>query len=167
MGFSIIDVFYNPYDIWAWIGLAGDLVDLIPFISGVGEAADLLRIVNIGGDVIDAADDVYDVARTIDNAGEVVELHRPYIRKSTREAVEAVAAKTADGKYFLDANTGEIIFGKYDLGHVSGHEFWREKQIAMQKGWTQKQFNDYMNNPDFYRIELPHNNRSHRFELPR
>ena len=46
--------------------------------------------------------------------------------------------------------------GKYDLGHVTGHEFWREQKMAMEKGWSQKQFNDYMNNPDFYRIEDPH-----------
>ena len=48
-----------------------------------------------------------------------------------------------------------------------GGEFWREKQKAMEKGWTQKQFNDYMNNPDFYRIEDPHLNRSHKFEMPK
>ena len=39
--------------------------------------------------------------------------------------------------------------------------------MAMEKGWTQKQFNDYMNNPDFYRIEDPHWNRSHKFEMPK
>lgn len=47
----------------------------------------------------------------------------------------------------------------------TGHEFWREREMAMELGWTQRQFNDYMNNPAFYRIELPSNNRSHRFEL--
>ncbi len=36
--------------------------------------------------------------------------------------------------------------------------------MAMEKGWTQKQFNDYMNNPAFYRIEDPSLNRSRRFE---
>ena len=82
-----------------------------------------------------------------------------------KESITNTFLKTVSA--FANYGSGEIIFGKYDLGHVSGHEFWREKQLAMQKGWTQKQFNDYMNNPDFYRIELPHNNRSHRFEMPR
>ena len=59
------------------------------------------------------------------------------------------------------------IDGKYDLGHISGHEFWRERDEAMRKGWTQKQFNDYMNNPDFYRIEDPSSNRSHKYEKRR
>ena len=39
--------------------------------------------------------------------------------------------------------------------------------LAMSKGWTQKQFNDYMNNPDFYQIESPSSNRSHKFEMPK
>ena len=35
---SVIDVVKNPDDPWAWFGVIGDAVDLIPFISGVGEA---------------------------------------------------------------------------------------------------------------------------------
>ena len=35
--FSIVDVVSNPTDVTAWIGLAGDAIDLIPFVSGVGE----------------------------------------------------------------------------------------------------------------------------------
>ena len=151
-------------------GLVGDAVDLIPFVSGVGEVTDIIRVATKVDEVVDAVDDIHDTAKAIDRIGEGADaardLHRPYIRKSTREIVESKALKNADGK-FLDANTEIVIEGKYDLGHVTGHEFWREKQIAMQKGWTQKQFNDYMNNPDFYRIEDPHLNRSHKFEMPK
>ncbi len=93
-------------------------------------------------------------------------LHRSYIRKSTRAAVEAKADRLVDGS-FLDANTGTVIVGQYDLGHVYGHEYWRERNAAMADGWTQEQFNEYMNNPDFYQIEDPVFNRSHRFEMPK
>ena len=75
--------------------------------------------------------------------------------------------KTVNVVLDLDANTKMPINGKYDLGHVQGHEFWRERDAAMQRGWIQKQFNDYMNNPDFYQIEDPINNRSHRYEKRR
>ena len=34
---SIVDVCKNPDDAWAWVGLAADAVDLIPFVAGVGE----------------------------------------------------------------------------------------------------------------------------------
>ena len=41
---SIVEVVANPTDAWAWAGLAGDVVDLIPFVSDVGEATDLVRV---------------------------------------------------------------------------------------------------------------------------
>ena len=171
LGFSVAEVIASPADPLAWIGLIGDAVDLIPFVSGVGEA---VRVVKIADNIIDAADTVHDVSKAVDNVGDVVDtvsdstkaLHRPYIRKSTREAVESVAEKAPDGR-FLDFNTGLPIDGKYDLGHQYGHEFWRERDLAMRKGWSQKEFNDYMNDPSFYRIEDPRFNRSHRYEKKR
>ena len=65
LGFSIVEVVTNPCDIWAWIGLAGDLVDLIPFVTGVGETVDAIRICAKVNDAFDAADDVIDVAKFI------------------------------------------------------------------------------------------------------
>ena len=41
---SIVEVINDPSDTWAWVGLALDVVDLIPFVSGAGEAADALRV---------------------------------------------------------------------------------------------------------------------------
>ena len=38
----------------AWVGLAGDAVDLIPFVTGVGEVT---RAVNIGSEFVDTAYD--------------------------------------------------------------------------------------------------------------
>jgi hypothetical protein len=92
-----------------------------------------------------------------------VDLHRPYIRKSVRDEVEARAPKDEHGN-FVDPNTGESIIGKYDLGHVKDHEFRTEKANAEKEGLTQKQFNDRMNNPDLYQIEDPASNRSHKYE---
>ena len=42
--FSVADVFSNPTDIGTWLSLVGDAVDLIPFVTGVGEATRALRI---------------------------------------------------------------------------------------------------------------------------
>lgn len=93
-------------------------------------------------------------------------LHRPYIRKEVREEVENRAEKNEKGQ-FLDANTHEPIEGPYDFGHKAGHEYWREEELAEQDGLTQDEFNDRMNNPDYYQIEDPHENRSHAHEEPR
>ena len=45
LGASLIDVWNNPKDGWAWAGLGGDAVDLIPFVTGVGEGTKALGAV--------------------------------------------------------------------------------------------------------------------------
>ena len=176
---SVVDVCKNPSDPWAWAGLAGDVVDLVPFVTCVGETVKVAKTAN---KVVEAVDTVHDAAKTADNitdsaravtksanniadgASKSKSLHRPYIRKSTRMEVEAMAPKTPDGR-FIDIHSGKPIDGKYDLGHVYGKEYWRMRDWAMEQGMTQKQFNDYMNNPRFYQIEDPHLNRSHKYEM--
>jgi RHS repeat-associated protein len=93
------------------------------------------------------------------------DLHRPYIRQAVRDEVTARQPKDAAGNW-LDPNTMLPIQGKPDLGHKPGHEFWREKAQAELKCMSQAEFNDYMNNADFYQYEDMHNNRSHKFEAP-
>lgn len=92
-------------------------------------------------------------------------LNRPYIRASVRAEVERRAEKNEKGQ-FLDANTRQPIEGKYDLGHKAGHEHWREAEKAEAEGLTQEEFNERMNNPDYFQIEDPHENRSHAHEMP-
>ena len=62
LGASIVEVCVNPTDPWAWAGLAGDAIDLIPFVTGVGEVT---RAVKTTVDVVDKATDVVDTAKTI------------------------------------------------------------------------------------------------------
>ena len=62
LGASIVEVCVNPTDPWAWAGLAGDAIDLIPFVTGVGEVT---RAVKTTVKVVDKATDVVDTAKTI------------------------------------------------------------------------------------------------------
>jgi len=59
---SIVDVCSNPLDPWAWAGLAGDTLDLIPGVNGVGEGTKALSATAKGSkyidDVIDGGLDV-------------------------------------------------------------------------------------------------------------
>ncbi len=58
LSLSIVEVIGNPYDPWAWIGLAGDLADvLIPFIGGIGETTRALKAASQSIELIDAATD--------------------------------------------------------------------------------------------------------------
>ena len=58
LGMSIADVAANPRSIWAWAGLVGDAIDLIPFVTGVGEVTRAAK-------VIDGVDSVIDTGKTV------------------------------------------------------------------------------------------------------
>ena len=73
---SVAEVVANPADPWAWAGLVGDAIDLIPFVSGVGEVT---RAVKVTVKAVDKADDVIDAAKTLYRAADSSSL----IRKST------------------------------------------------------------------------------------
>ena len=63
LGASIVEVAVNPTDPWAWAGLVGDTIDLIPFVTGVGEVTKSVKVtINVtetSGDAIKSARAVY------------------------------------------------------------------------------------------------------------
>ncbi len=74
---SIVDVCCHPKDPWAWACLAGDTVDLIPFVTCVGEGVKGLRIAKMAGKADDIgdglkwfrkADDIADGAKALKRA---------------------------------------------------------------------------------------------------
>ena len=71
---SAVEVSANPADLGAWIGLVGDTVDLIPFVTGVGES---IRIFRATGKISDGAGDLIDTYRNLRkiNAGTGNEVH--------------------------------------------------------------------------------------------
>ena len=83
LGISVVEVVINPADPWAWAGLAGDALDLIPFVTGLGEGVKGMRVVAKGADLADDAlttvrfakaadftDDAIDTIKTLDKAGD-------------------------------------------------------------------------------------------------
>ena len=52
---GILDVVENPKDILSWVGLVGDIVDFIPFFTGVGES---IKLCKYGAKSIDTTKDV-------------------------------------------------------------------------------------------------------------
>ncbi|WP_158887969.1 eCIS core domain-containing protein [Amycolatopsis anabasis] len=97
---------------------------------------------------------------------ESLELKRPALRKSLKDAVKKAAKTNAKGEY-LDANTGEAIQGEPVYGHKYGREHRRLALEASEKGMTQEQFNDWVNDhPEWFQTETKANNESHRFEKP-
>ena len=74
LGASVVEVCINPTDPWAWAGLAGDAIDLIPFVTGVGEVTRAAKTVDKVSDTVQVAkavdftDDAADLARTLDRS---------------------------------------------------------------------------------------------------
>ena len=107
LGISIVDVINNPDDVWAWIGLAGDIVDLLPIVSGVGEVTDLLRVAN-------KADCVVDIVKTtnkVDNISDSVKVTTKIHGNSLKTTKETI------GYALRKIDTGEIMkFGETTRG---------------------------------------------------
>ncbi|MDD6212329.1 MAG: hypothetical protein PUB22_04200, partial [Clostridiales bacterium] len=72
LGASIVEVCVTPTDPWAWASLVGDAVDLIPFVTGVGEATravkTTIKVVDNTSDVVTSAKTIY---RTADAASDI------------------------------------------------------------------------------------------------
>ena len=83
LGVSVVEVVINPLDPWAWAGLGGDALDLIPFVTGLGEGVKGMRVVAKGADLADDAldairftkavdftDDAWDTIKSLDRVGD-------------------------------------------------------------------------------------------------
>ena len=74
LGASIVEVCINPSDPWAWAGLAGDAIDLIPFVTGVGEVTRAVKTIDKVTDTVqiakavDFTDDAADIVKTLDRS---------------------------------------------------------------------------------------------------
>jgi len=79
---SIVDVINDPTDVGNWLGLVGDAVDLIPFVTGVGEVT---RAVNFSRKALDAADDIHDAAKVAKKAPIVIGENMKRVRKYAKE----------------------------------------------------------------------------------
>ena len=81
---SIMEVAFNPADPFAWLGLAGDAVDLIPFVTGVGET---IRVLKTTSKVADGADDAIDAYHTLKriNKGNDLEVHHIVEKRFAKE----------------------------------------------------------------------------------
>ena len=106
---SVVEVISDPSDVGAWIGLAGDIVDLLPIVSGCGETVDAIRVANRADDIVDAIDDVHDTAKAID------------IAKDTAKASERTSAvrKAWKLEYENVINGGSGISRKWNQAEIT------------------------------------------------
>lgn len=60
LGLSIAEAVNDPTNGWLWIGVAADAVDLIPFVTGVGET---VRVIKTLDNVTDSVDTIHDAKK--------------------------------------------------------------------------------------------------------
>ena len=89
---SIVEVAMNPTDIMAWVSLAGDAIDLIPFVTGVGEVT---RAVSV-------------TVKATENTGDLVKAARKLYNQS--DAASGIRKLT--GSYEIIYESGMTYVGK-------------------------------------------------------
>ena len=94
-------------------------------------------------------------------------LNRPYIRQGTIDVVnEYTRVNYKTGQIYDEISRKWVNPSNVELGHTVGNEYWYWRNWAEEQGMTQVQFNDFMNNPEFYRWQDIISNRSHLYEDP-
>ena len=109
LGASILEVAFNPADPFAWLGLAGDAIDLIPFVTGVGET---IRILKAGDRLAEGADGAIDTYRRLKkaNSGLDIEVHHIIEKRFAKNfgygkrggSMLSIALSTADHRVFTN-----------------------------------------------------------------
>ncbi len=141
LGGSIIDVISDPSDPEAWLYLAGDAVDLLPIVSGVGETA---RLMKAGNRVAETLDDVQDAGKAIDdtidtykalrkvNKGNGLEVHHIVEKRFARDLdientndMLSIALTKSEHRVYTNAWRQEI---GYSTGAHSAPEIWKAAQ---------------------------------------
>lgn len=107
---SVMEVAINPADPFAWLGLAGDAVDLIPFVTGVGET---IRALKTASKVAEGADDAIDTYRNLRNLtkGSGLEVHH-IVEKRFKERAKISVSITDDMLSIALSNTDHKAYTK-------------------------------------------------------
>ena len=119
IGISVVDVCCNPTDPWAWVGLAGDCIDLIPFVTGVGEGVKGLRLLAKAADkTADLADTIHDSTKVADKVSDMAKLTKKTSGNNTRGLLSDFLGKpvnTQKGKFYSVMNeSGGHVFVSTD-----------------------------------------------------
>ena len=140
---SIVDVIQDPKDPLNWIGLAGDIIDLAPVVSGVGEIS---KAVSKGLDIVDNGHDAKKAKDICESAcfiaGTIVITAEGYVPIEEIETGDWVWATNPDtGETDLKQVVRTFVNETNELIHVTiggetiittpTHPFY-----VPQKGWT-------------------------------
>ena len=114
LAFSVADVAANPTNVWAWVGLAGDAIDLIPFVTGVGEGVRTLRI------AMDATDKLGDAAKLgkLAKMEDLVDGFKSFTQRNFRKNLQTLTKQTGKG---MEAHhvLPQALRDQFDAAHIN------------------------------------------------
>ena len=93
----MVEVAINPADPWAWTGLVGDVVDLLPFVTSVGEGVKAAKLVKYTDEMIDASHATIKFAKAANYAGDFAEGGLDLVRTLDRTSDGFTIANRLDG----------------------------------------------------------------------
>ncbi|MBP3446405.1 MAG: DNRLRE domain-containing protein [Clostridia bacterium] len=139
---SAVEVTMNPTDLTAWVGLVGDTVDLIPFVTGVGETIKVLRTSSKLTDKIDGTIDTYRVLKK-GNKGTGNEVHHiiekrfaDWLGIDNKNNMLSIVLDKETHRAYTSSWRGEIGYGI--------------DYLASNKDIVQAAFNVYQNSPKLF-----------------
>ena len=124
---SIGEVVANPTNVWSWVGLAGDVVDLVPFVSGVGETA---KVAGAMITITNKADNISDTIKVV-KATELTDAALDTIK--TLDKVNGATKSTAQA--------GKVIHN----GYKTGYELIEDMTKEAVRGRNRMDFLDEVN----------------------
>ena len=147
---SIVEVAKNPKNPWAWVGLAGDVIDVVvPFVGGVGETVKVLSTTKKIANTVDAVDDAYDAARVVDKMESLCFVEGTLVCAEAGE-IPIEDIHTGDYVWAWDEETGEVALKEVVETYINEtdeliHIHVNEEEIVTTpshpfyspvKGWT-------------------------------
>ena len=159
LAISVVEVIIDPYDPLNWAGLAADAVDLIPFVTGVGEAT---RVVKVTSSVVEVADTVYDTGKVVNKVDNFTDVTKKIHGNSLN------TTKPAIGYALKDIDTHEVLkYGETTMGpRRYTNKFYKKHNAYMDPlahgtkremhFWQHEQITNYFN----HRGHLPPLNKS-------
>ena len=111
LGASIVEVYENPGDPWAWAGLLGDTVDIIPFVTGIGEG---IRIAK----TVDKTIDKIQIAKAVDFTDKAADIVRSLDRSSGFTKSTASAGRQIHKGY--KATQDFLAIGRKEYNEIKG-----------------------------------------------
>lgn len=128
LGISIVDVAKNPSDPWAWAGLVGDAVDLIPFVTGAGEIVKSIKVAKKAAEAIDTANDAKKSLKVLNETTQKVSnsVRSSAVRKAWKnELLDVQSGGKGVSRAWTQAEKLELL----STGKVKGYQGHHMKSV--------------------------------------